>query len=288
MSDNEKKGAFRILITGLLVLTLMSCFTYAVIFKNVLAFVGIIASLELLILFLYYTNNPLITNDKYETIYNKIIYKMPNYKANLGIGYSLIGLLINIFIFIGITQDKSIKYIGVNNYIYIRGFFSFMIMFWIFKVSLNATKLKHNEIGLVQMSDIFNSYFNFNNVDNETKIEEINSLKYEIQFKENSIFELAVNMFKMILSIIGLIGVTTVIKNFSIVNTAVIVVFSIMFILLNYSFKNLQKTKRQILYVLDMDIEKLKNQEEKQQNKVNKITKRRTRRKPNKNNVNGA
>lgn len=282
MSSEEKFGVVRIVVIELLSFICMSCIMLTLFDDNMLFRVGIILSLEFLILFLYITNKPLITADKYETIYQKIIYKIPNYKSRLNSAYSLIGVIMNIFITVAIMQYRDAKnYLEVSSYNYLIELFSYVTGFWLACLLNSVNKLKYKPINVIKMFDIFDKCFNFNNVDNKLKINEINFLKYEIQFNKTDFFEVGVNIFKKILAVIGLIGLTNLIKDVSTTNIIVIVIISTLFIFLDFIFNNLQKTKNQVLYILDMYIEKLKEEieiEEKQQNNVTKITKRRNRR----------
>lgn len=247
-SKEEKDGIFRIFVIGFLAFIILSCFSLAVMTTNILFYHVIILCFEIILLFLYFTNRPLIVPDKNKSIYSKILYEMPNYSNNLSLSYCLIGMINILIIF------KIMKYNFLSNFVYL------IFVFWLFNALLILKKSEDEEISSIELLNVFDNVFKFGNIDNKQKIKEIRFFKYEIMFNTFDFVEFFVNIFQKILVVISLIGLTNLINDISMLDKNLMIITVMLFIILDFILKKFQKNKKQVFHALEMYIEQLQNE----------------------------
>lgn len=244
--------------TALLVLCLITTISYNNIFLNI----TIIICSEILLMLSFLTNKPLTTPNDYMNTYHKIVYSMPDYKVYINIVYSSVGVIMNMFIYIILQIYENIN-VCVLNLCTIIVFLSFSISFIVFVI--NSIKRENNTLRLGEMFEIFDKYFPFDNLDNKEKLTVINSFKYEILFNKPDIIDFFIFLSKSLPTIIGILGLTALIKDKFNISLEIMLIASISLLSSAFKLSILQKTKTQVFYALDMYIKDLENKIEKEE-----------------------
>lgn len=203
MSDSEKVEQKKKIIFIVISFIITIFVTFAIVAKNLISIVTLIIFFEFIIYYLYFSKKSLVSFNKYQQAYSRVLYQVSNYKKNKARLYSGLGFVLNLGIMYVTVycEDESSFVYNIDVYGIVAIMIAFIISFLIFikEWFTLPEKTKSRQ----EIFEIFDNEVTRIDGDKKTKAKIVR--EFECEVKQNNYIDYYMNAWKIFVPSIPII-----------------------------------------------------------------------------------